>query len=138
MQLDQRGEAKTQPVGVGLRKCIAQELVKKELRFKIGTSGGEFDFAHAVTQVQPLALFMGWPEKTHQPASEIRRLADVRLAFASEQENRCRSREFLKEALVLIRRESERAHEHKDIVVAVRRSSGDSPIARFDIPFRYL
>ena len=81
----------------------------------------------AIAQIQPFALFTGWPEKTDQPASEIRRLTDERLAFASQEKDCGCGGEFLKEALILIWRESERAHEHKDIVVAVRRSTRESP-----------
>jgi hypothetical protein len=63
MEFNQRSEAKTQAGRVTLRKCLAQELVQKKLRLEIRSGGGEFDFADAISQIQPFALLAGRPEK---------------------------------------------------------------------------
>jgi len=102
MQLDERGEAKPEAGGIGLRECRAQELVQEKLRFEIGAGRGEFDFVDAIAQVQAFAMFAGRAEQAPQPPSEIRGLADVRLAIPAQEENGRRRGEFLKEALVFI------------------------------------
>ena len=78
-------------------------MVENKLRFEIGAGGGEFDFADAVAQVQPLALFAGRSEKPRQPAAEAGGLADVRLTVSAEQEDCGRGGERGEEGFVVVR-----------------------------------
>ncbi len=87
------------------------------MRFEVRSGGSELDLVDAVAKIESLTVLRWRPEQSLETAPEIGGLADVRLAFTSKQENRRNCRQFLKEALVLIRRECEGAREHRDIVV---------------------
>ena len=81
--------------------------------------------ANAISKIESLAV-LGWRSKQSlQSPAEIRRFADVGLTFSDQQENRRCGREFLKKALVLVRREVEAAREHVDIVVLATCAPGD-------------
>ncbi len=113
-------------------------MIQEKLRFEIGAGSGEFNFADAVAKIQPLALFARRAQKARQPAAEISGFADIQLAIAAKEEDGGPGGEFLKKTRVLTWRECERAREHKDIVVAVRGSTADSPIARLDYSLSLL
>ena len=43
VQLEQRGETQTQPVGVSFRESGAQHAIEEKSGFEVGAGGGEFD-----------------------------------------------------------------------------------------------
>ena len=87
------------------------------MRFKIRAGRRELNFANPFAKIEPLTLFRWLPQQSLQPSPQIRGLADVRLAFASQQEDRRRSRDLLEKVVLAIRRECECARQHKLIVM---------------------
>src|SRR5208282_3692198 len=79
MQFDQRGEAQTQAIGIGLRKDDAQHLIKDESRFEVRPSQRVFDPAGAMAQVESLGALFRRRKQPLQPPPKISSLADVRL-----------------------------------------------------------
>ena len=125
MQLDQRSRTKPHALGILRRKSISQNHVQQELRLKIRAGRSEFNLANAISKIESLAV-LGWRSKQSlQSPAEIRGFADVGLTFSDQQENRRSGGEFLKKALVLVRREVEAAREHVVIVVVATCALGD-------------
>ena len=91
VQLEQRGEAQAEAVGVGLGEGLAQHAIQEKAGFEIGTGGGVLDGAHAVAQVQSSRLFRRAQEAV-QAAAQIGGLADIGfgLRIVPAQQEYCR------------------------------------------------
>ncbi len=61
VQLDQRREAQPQSRGIRLGKSLPQNLIEQKPRLEIRPGSRVLNPAHALAQVQPLALLCGGP-----------------------------------------------------------------------------
>ena len=93
-QLDQRRKAKAQAVAIGGGELVPQCFVQSERSFEVGAGRSPLDTANALAQIEPAALAFGRREQPLQTASQVRRLADIRLAAlcASQHEHGCARR----------------------------------------------
>src|SRR5581483_12388 len=121
MQLNQGRRAQPQSRRIGLRENLAQKLVKQKLQLEVRARDSELNFANPVAKVQSLAVFSRGAQQPLQSSAQVRSLADIRFAYPAQQENRSRSRKFLKEAVILLRK-IDHALEHTAILGGSQRS----------------
>ncbi len=91
VQLEQRGEAQAEAVGVRLGEGLAQHAIQQKPGFEVGAGGGVLDGAHTVAQVQSSRLFRRAQEAV-QAAAQIGGLADIRFGpgIVPAQQKHCR------------------------------------------------
>src|SRR5438477_2316641 len=108
MQLDQRGKAHAQTVGVSFWERAAEKFVKQKCRFEIRAGWGVLDCADGVPKVQPSRVFFRGAQQSRQSPAQVGGLADVRFTLrirTAEAKDRRLSRHGGENLCVMFRRE---------------------------------